>query len=64
MRRRLRRRKRGSQSTVPLFSFIDVIGGMIGASNCNIARPSWDIYDVDCKKQGKYVVSIHLIYST
>lgn len=31
MRRRLRRKKRGSQSTVSLFSFIDVIGGMIEA---------------------------------
>lgn len=31
MRRRLRRRTRGSQGTVSLFSFIDVIGGMIGA---------------------------------
>ncbi len=31
MRRRLRRRRRGNQSTVSLFSFIDVIGGMIGA---------------------------------
>lgn len=31
MRRRLRRRRRGNQSTVSLFSFIDVIGGMLGA---------------------------------